>query len=232
MRKHNDESGNTVVMALIVVVGLVIGFAAGRVMSNKSKSTSSTGSSSAVAKPDTATKAADLRSALVTLGVQHMELTDRAVAAALDGSKDASAVGAALYTNGTDIGSAVGSVYGQDAEATFNSVWKLHLDQFVAYAVAGSKGDKAGQDTALKTIHDSYTVPLAQYLAKANPNLPADVLEKLLGEHVGMTAKMIDDHVAGKYTDEAADLKAADSHIVTIFSALAGGIVKQYPDKF
>ncbi|MGC1176471.1 MAG: hypothetical protein WA843_00210 [Candidatus Saccharimonadales bacterium] len=228
MRLRNNESGNIGFVAVAIIIGLVIGFAAARVMdNNKDTNTSSTAS-----VPTSSTKAADLRSNLVTLGVEHMMLTDQAIDGALDNSPNASATAAALYGNGNDIGAAVGSVYGSDAEKTFDSVWKLHLDQFVKYAVADSKSDEAGKKAALDAISIGYTKPLSQYLAKANPNLPEATLESVLGDHVAMTAQMIDDHVAGKYADEAAELKQANQHIAGIFSTLAGGIVKQYPAKF
>ena len=196
---------------------------------NNNKTDSTTKSSTA---PTSVTKAADLRSTLVTLGVEHMTLTNQAIDAALDGSKNADASAAALYANGNDIGAAVGSIYGKDAETTFNSVWKLHLDEFVKYAVAGSKNDEAGKKAALDAISTGYTKPLSQYLAKANPNLPEATLESVLGDHVQMTATMIDDHVAGKYADEQSELKQANQHIEGIFSTLSGAIVKQYPAKF
>lgn len=224
----NNQSGNIGYIAVMLVVGLVIGFAAGRVMNNDKTDTAMTKSSVVSAS----TKAADLRSDLVTLGVVHMQLTNQAVDAALDGSPNAAEVGAALYKNGTDIGTAVGSVYGKDAETTFNSVWKLHLDQFVAYAGAASKGDAAGKQAALDSIDANYTKPLAAYLAKANPKLPEKTLYSLLGDHVTQTAGIIDDHVAKDYAKENMDLTAANKHIEGIFSALAGGIVAQYPEKF
>lgn len=169
---------------------------------------------------------------LVTLGLQHMTLTDQAVDATLDGNKDASAFDAALYANGNTIGATVGSVYGSSAQATFDSVWKLHLDQFVNYAVADSQGNAAGKQAALDAIQTGYTVPLAQYLAKANPNLPESTLQTLLSQHVAMTAQIIDDHVQGNYTKEASDLNSADQMMTKIFSTLAGAIAKQYPSKF
>ncbi|HVX23896.1 MAG TPA: hypothetical protein VG992_00940 [Candidatus Saccharimonadales bacterium] len=224
MKKIHNESGNIGLIALALVAGLVIAFAGTKAADNHKLNDAK--------KPTSTTAAADLRSSLVTLGVQHMDLTDQAVDAALDGSSNAAATGAALYANGNDIGAAVGSVYGKSAETTFDSVWKLHLDEFVKYAVADAKGDGASKAAALKAIATGYTKPLSAYLAKANPNLPEATLEKVLGEHVGMTAQMIDDHVQGKYADEAAELKQADQHIATIFSTLAGGIVQQYPDKF
>lgn len=224
MKVSKNEQGNIALAAVAVVVGLVVGFAVARVADNnktdttKASTTTSTGISQ---------KASDLRANLVTLGLEHMTLTNAAVDAALDGSKTADASGAALYANGNEIGAAVGSVYGADAEKTFDTVWKLHLDEFVKYAVASSKGDDAGKKAALTAIDTGYTKPLSAYLAKANPNLPEATLNTVLGDHVQMTATMIDDHVAGKYADEYSQLKAANQHIEGIFSTLAGAIAKQ-----
>jgi hypothetical protein len=225
------ESGNGSKIAL-AVIGLVVGVGIGFGVTKASDTNSTSTSTSSSAVVTASTKAADLRSSLVTLGVEHMTYTDQAVSAALDGTKNAAAVGAALYANGTTIGAAVGSVYGKDAETTFNTVWKLHLDDFVKYAVAGSKGDTAGQKAALADIDANYTKPLAQYLAKANPNLPESALEGALRDHVDMTAKMIDFHIAGDYKSEATELDMANKHIEGLFSTLADGIVKQFPDKF
>lgn len=222
-RKYQDGSTEVVVTLVIaLVVGVIGGYLVGNHMHTKNASVA----------PTSATKAADLRANLVTLGVQHMNLVDQAVNAALDGDKDASAVAGVLYQNGNDIGAAVGSVYGKDAETTFDGVWKLHLDQFVNYAVADSKGDANGKQAALDAISNGYTKPLAQYLAKANPNLPEATLESALAEHVKMTAQIIDEHVQGNYQAEANDLRMADQHIAGIFSTLTEGIVKQYPAKF
>lgn len=228
MKVTKDEKGNVGLIAIMLIVGLIIGFAVGRVMdSNK---TSNNTSSSTASAPST--KASDLRANLVTLGLEHMLLTDSAVDQTLDGAPGASATATELYQNGNDIGAAVGSVYGKSAETTFDSVWKLHLDQFVAYAVADSKGDANGKQAALASIDANYTHPLAAYLAKANPKLPENTLYSLLADHVTQTAQIIDDHVNKDYTKENTDLVAANKHIEGIFSALAGGIVAQFPDKF
>jgi hypothetical protein len=211
-----------------LVVGLVIGFAVTLAIEHSHYKTKL----SAASTPNASTAAATLRANLVTLGVEHMTLTDQAVDAALDGSPDATATGAALYANGNDIGTAVGSVYGPSAQKTFDAVWKLHLDQFVDYAVADKEGNKGAMQTALNTIQTQYTIPLSQYLAKANPNISESALQTALSDHVAMTATIIDDHVQGNYTAEASELTMANSHIADLFSSLAGAIVKQYPSKF
>ncbi len=227
MKMYKDQSGHVAMIAVVVVALAVIGLVAVKVL-NKGKTDSSANAASSL---NTA-KASDLRADLVTLGIEHMTLTQSAVAQTLDGSKGATAAATALYANGNDIGAAVGSVYGKEAETTFDSVWKLHLDEFVKYAVASSKGDDAGKKAALDAISTGYTKPLSQYLAKANPNLPEATLESVLGDHVTMTAAMIDDHVKGDYTAEQTELKGANKHLEGVFSTLSGAIVKQYPDKF
>jgi len=226
---QDSTTHNRTVSIAVAVVMLVVGGLAGFGIT---KAADNNKNDQMVAAPTSATKAADLRSDLVTLGLEHMTLTAQAVDATLDGSADATAYASALYANGTDIGAAVGSVYGKDAENTFNTVWKLHLDQFVAYAGASAKGDDAAKQAALDTIDSQYTKPLAQYLAKANPNLPEQALEGALRDHVAMTAKMIDDHVNKDYAAEASELNMANKHMEGIFSTLAGAIVKQYPSKF
>jgi len=226
----------TTTAVVAVVIGLLVGGGAGYAISsaNQDESKDSMSMEQGVSEgtPNTATKAADLRSTLVALGVEHMDLTYTAVASALQATKSADADGAALYKNGTDIGAAVGSIYGKDAETTFNTVWKLHLDEFVNYAVASAGKDEAGKKKALDSIDKNYTKPLAAYLAKANPNLPEDVLYSGLKTHVDMTAVMIDAEAAGDFEKATAQRDKAVDHLEGLFSTLAGGIVKQFPDKF
>jgi uncharacterized membrane-anchored protein YhcB (DUF1043 family) len=226
MKVINNESGNVAIIVVGLIVGLVIGFTIGRVMNDNKKTTAMSSTTGITASAEA------LNNNLVTLGIDHMTLTDQAIDATLDGNKDATAFDTALYANGNTIGAAVGSVYGSSAQTTFDSVWKLHLDQFVNYAVADSKNDAAGKTAALNAIQTGYTVPLAQYLAKANPNISESALQTELTDHVTMTAQMIDDHVQGNYTAEASELNMANSHITTLFSGLANAIVKQYPSKF
>jgi hypothetical protein len=225
---QSDKGHSAVVIGIVtLVIGGLVGFGIAKASNTNTSSSTNMSSMSA-----TSSKASDLRATLVTMGVNHMNYTDQAVDAALDGSPNATAADNLLNQNGKDIGAAVGSVYGKDAETTFDKVWQLHLDDFVKYAVAGSKSDSAGKQAALADIQTNYTKPLAQYLAKANPNLPEATLEAGLGMHVDMTAKMIDAHNAKDYTGEASQLAAANKDIADLFSTLAGGIVKQFPSKF
>ena len=227
LHKSTQGAASVLVSVALLVVGLALGFGVAKASNNND--TTKTGSTTVATS---ATKAADLRANLVTLGVEHMDLTDAAVSAKLDGAPNAKEVGADLYSNGDKIGAAVGSIYGKDAQNTFDTVWKLHLDDFVKYAVASKGGDAAGQAAALKDIDTNYTHPLSAFLAKANPNLPEATLYSVLSDHVAQTAQMIDDHVKGDYTAEAAKRDEGAQHLNGVFSTLASGIVKQYPSKF
>jgi hypothetical protein len=220
--KSQTGSASTIGIAVVVVILVVT---AGALIIHKDTKSTTTSTGITVSEET-------LNNNLVTLGLEHMTLTDQAIDAALDGSPDATALATALYANGNSIGQAVGSVYGTSAQTTFDSVWKLHLDQFVAYAEADAKGDSTAKQTALNTINSQYTVPLAQFLAKANPNLPESTLQTLLSQHVAMTAQIIDDHVQGNYTQEQTDMGQANQMMTKIFSTLASAIAKQYPSKF
>ena len=223
----SSSSSKAMVSGVIaLIVGLVIGLGIVKYADrNKVAPTAAVAATSD-------TKAADLRTNLVTLGVSHMYLTDQAVDAALDGNADATALKTQLVANGTDISAAIGSVYGQPAQDAFQKLWNIHLGDFVNYAVAGKQGNAAAKAAALADIDANYTKPISQLIAGANPNLPEATLETAFRDHVTMTAAVIDDHNAGNYTQENTDMQAAVDHIKGLMSTLAGGIVKQYPSKF
>lgn len=227
MNEGAKKMGSIITIAALVI-GLGVGFGVGK-MNNDS--TNSSSSHSAMASADT-TKASDLRADLVMLGTEHMDLTYAAVAAALDGSPNAEAAKADLIKNGTDISGAVGSVYGKDAQTKFQDIWNLHLTEFVNYAVAAKGGDEAGKAKAMESIKTGYTQPISALLAGANPNLLQKDLEAGFGEHIDMTAQMIENHVKGDYEAEATLRGESADHLKGLMSVLAGAIVKQYPDKF
>jgi hypothetical protein len=230
MQDQPNSSSKSSMVAIAAVVALIIGLAAGIGTIKYSDRNKVDPAPAVVASSDT--KAADLRSALVSLGVAHMYLTDQAVDSALDGNANATAVKTQLIANGTSISAAVGSVYGQPAQDAFQKLWNIHLVDFVNYAVAGKKGDAAGKAAALADIDANYTKPIAALLSGANPNLPEATVETAFRDHVTMTAQVIDDHNAGKYDTENADMVAAVTHIQGLMSTLSGAIVKQYPAKF
>lgn len=226
MTKSNQTGavGAGIIVVVALAVGLAVGFGVGHANANNNSNQTST--------PSASTKAADLQANLVSLGVQHQELAQNAVDAALDSNVDADALKAQLIQNGKNISDAVGSIYGQAAGQKFNDIWNVHLNDFVKYAVASKSGDEAGKQAALQDIDTNYTKPIAKLLSGANPNLPEQTVESAFHEHIDMTAQAIDDHVRGDYAAEQTLTAQSSDHIKMLMSTLAGAIVKQYPNKF
>ena len=226
-----ESHGNKAVAAIVTLaIGLAVGGGVGYAVADMNKNDAN--HSEMASATVTSDKASDLRATLVSFGTEHMDLTYGAVSSALQGSKSASADQADLVQNGKDIAAAIGGVYGEEAQTTFENVWTLHLTEFVNYAVAASKDDDAGKTKALETIDAEYTKPLAAYLAKANPNLPEDTLYAGLKEHVDMTAVMIDAQAAGNYAEATKQRDMGVMHLEGLMTTLANGIVKQFPEKF
>ncbi len=223
MNESNKSSAVTTAV-VVGVLGLVVGFGGAKLATHKT--------TTAAATPTSATKSADLRSNLVTLGVEHMDLSDLAIDQALDGAPGAAAAKADLINNGHEIGAAIGSVYGTAAQTSFDKIWDNHLTDFVNYAVADKTGDATAKAAAVADLTNNYIPSLATLLSGANPNLPKATVEQLLSDHVTGTAQMVDAHVSGNYTQEAQLREAGANHMEGIMSDIAGAIVKQNPSKF
>lgn len=181
--------------------------------------------------PKTDTKAAELRVLLNALERQHVDLAAAATRAGFDGRDEFAAVAGALEKNSVDLSKAVGSVYGSDAEKKFLEIWKSHIGFFVDYTVAAKKGDKDGMDKAVQNL-GGYMDGIADFLSKANPNLPREAVKTLVGEHVTLLKGAVDAYGAKNYEKSYNEQVKAYNQIGTIADTLAGAIVKQFPDKF
>jgi hypothetical protein len=181
----------------------------------------------------TDTGAATLRQVLTSGLQQHEYLAGIAIYAAVNTGLTSPVTKAAVSTldaNTIDLGKAIGSVYGSDAEKAFLPLWRKHIGFFVDYAVGGVKGDKAMQ-AAAKSGLDGYRGDFGAFLASANPNLTKDAIADALVPHVDSTFDAIDSVVAkdGKGFDK---LKIASGKLPELASTLAGAIAKQKPDMF
>jgi hypothetical protein len=235
----NTNSSKGMMVAIVGVIAALIGLTVGYMVagSMKSPETAMTEpaesmmqkSDSTVATTDT--KAADLRVLLNALERQHVDLASAAVRNGFDGDPDFKASADALDANSVEISKAVGSVYGPEAEEKFLEIWRSHIGFFVDYTVAAKKGDKAGMDKAVANL-GGYVDAISDLLSGANPNLPREAVAQLVGEHVGLLKGAVDAYGAGDYAGSYAKQAEANTQVGTIADALAGAIVKQYPEKF
>jgi hypothetical protein len=181
---------------------------------------------------DSMNKGVDLRVALNQLLQEHLYLASDATAAALDGRADEfAAAGDALNTNGTDLGGAIGSLYGAEAKDQFNQIWSAHNGFFVDYTTGVAKKDQAMQDQAVKDLTTIYLPQFVDFLAGAT-DLPKDALTDLVKEHVLTTKAVVDAQAKGDWKAAAAADRMAGQHMEMLGDPLAKAIVAKLPAKF
>jgi hypothetical protein len=181
---------------------------------------------------DAGAASVDFRAALNGLLQEHMYLATFATGAALGGRMDEfAAAGAALNQNGTDIGGALGGLYGEEAETEFNRIWSAHNGFFVDYTVGVATDDEAKRDAAVESLTGTYVPEFAKFLAGAT-GLPEATLAELTAAHVVMTKQVVDAQGAGQ-VGEAADLdREGAHHMREIGDPLSAAIVGKLPEKF
>ena len=181
---------------------------------------------------DASNAGVDLRVALDQLLQEHLYLASFATDAAIGGRSDEfAAAGAALNTNGTDLGAAIGSLYGTEAEDSFNQIWSAHNGFFVDYTTGVATDDQAMMDKAVEDLTTVYLPDFAEFLAGAT-DLPQDALEGLIQDHVLTTKAIVDAQGAGDIAAAAAADREAAMHMRMIGDPLAAAIVAKLPDQF
>ena len=187
--------------------------------------------------PDTFTgeavnKGVDLRVGLNQLLQEHLYLASFATGAALGGRSDEfAAAGTALNTNGTDIGAAIGSLYGANAKDAFNAIWSAHNGFFVDYTTGVATHDQAKMDKAVSDLTTIYLPQFVDFLAGAT-DLPKDALTQLTQEHILTTKAIVDAQATMDWTAVAAADRVAGQHMEMIADPLAKAIVAKLPDLF
>ncbi len=231
MDRSNDNKGSSMMIAVVLILGLLIGGGIGYAKGNSKDGNDKAVKSSSVSSQSTDTKAAGLRVVLNNLEAQHVDLASAATRAGFDGSPMFEASAGALDQNSIALSKAIGSVYGADAEAKFLEIWRSHITFFVNYTVAAKKGDTAGMDKAVSDLN-GYVSAISDLLGGAT-GLPKEAVASLVTEHVGLLKSAVDKHGAGDFAGSYAAQQAARDQITTkIADTLAGAIVKQNPSKF
>jgi hypothetical protein len=181
---------------------------------------------------DPDTSAVGFRVALNQLLQEHLYLATFATDAALEErpAETPAALGR-LNTNGTDIGGAIGSLFGEDAADTFNQIWSAHNGFFVDYTTGVATKDQAKQDKAVEDLTTIYVPQFASFLAGAT-GLPEDVLTDLITDHVVQTKAVVDAQAGDDAEAAAAADQQAAQHMQMIGDPLAAAIVAALPESF
>ena len=175
---------------------------------------------------DITSAAANLRTDLNYLLGEHQILAFKATGAALGGrSEQFAAYGALLNTNGTDLGAAIGSIYGQEAQDEWNRIWSAHNGFFVDYTTGVTTGDQAMADQAVSDLTTIYVPEFSAFLAGAT-GLPEDAVTDLVTQHVLHTKEVVDAQAAGDFAGAYAGIREAYLHISEIGDALSPAIAE------
>ena len=175
---------------------------------------------------DITSDAANLRTDLDYLLGEHLILAAKATGAALDGRTDQfGAYGGLLNTNGTDLGAAIGAIYGAEAEDEWNRIWSAHNGFFVDYTTGVATDDMALPDGAVEDLTTIYVPEFSAFLAGAT-GLPEDAVAGLVTDHVLQTKAVVDAQAAGDWEAAYEAIRAAYAHMQMIGDALAPAIAE------
>jgi hypothetical protein len=175
---------------------------------------------------------ATLRVGLNNLGSEHVYLAGLAFDSALGGRTEEFNVAAMTTDQNTqDLGAAIGSVYGTDAQAKFLALWRAHIGFFVDYAMGAAAGDQEKKQKARSDL-DGYRNDIDAFLTGANPNLPKGAVAQLFAAHVVHLTTVVDDIVGGDLPGAYDMLHMAAHQTQEIMDPLSGAIVTQFPEKF
>lgn len=181
---------------------------------------------------DAGNKAVDLRVNLDQALQEHLYLTTLATGAAIAGrTGEFGAASAAVNSNGADIGSTLGSLYGQEAQARFNGIWSSHIGFFIDYVTAVAANEEGGKQLALNKLATVYVAQFSDFIATA-AGILRDTVASLTAGHVATTAAVVDAQGARDAPATGARERIAAQHLMMLGDPLAEAIVARFPDRF
>jgi hypothetical protein len=143
-------------------------------------------------------------------------------------SKDAEAE---VIANAKALAGTIAPFYGQSASDSLLNLLGGHWGAVRDYNTATLAKSKAGQDKAVAILNNNAR-DIAKFLSGANPNLPEDAVFNLLLGHGGHHVAQIKQTASNDFRDEAATWHAMRKHMLVISDAIAGALVKQFPERF
>lgn len=162
-----------------------------------------------------------LQTALSRLLAEHMGVMVQAMRATHDRSPDATAAGAAVNANTSDLGAAVGALYGEEASRQFLAIWAEHVEALLGFAGAS---DQAGRDQ-LRQDGADYAPQLARFLAGATEErLPAIDLAAALTVHDDHLRRQLDAYAQGDLDEAQAQAEQGYAHMFALSQTLADAV--------
>jgi hypothetical protein len=175
---------------------------------------------------------ADTKAAMRDLWIGHIFWVRNVVDARFEGDEPAAkAAEQQVVANAKAIAGSIERFYGAAASEKLFGLLAGHWGAISDYLDATRADSKSDQDGAFQQLVDNAN-EIAHFLGGANPHLPVDTLRSLLTAHGSHHVQQIQQFDAGQFEQEAETWTLMKDHMYVIADALAGGIAKQFPDKF
>ncbi|MDB5180732.1 MAG: hypothetical protein JWO54_492 [Candidatus Saccharibacteria bacterium] len=225
MESNTSKAGIIVAAIVALAIGAFGGYMIGNNMNDMNTNESSSNQQSV--------KQADLRVALNNALREHVtsslvvtrNIVDNAPTAKIEGAK------AAQTANAVAIATAVGDIYGEDAQTAITTPFVEHIAQSNNYAQAVANGDTMAQATSLSALRAELR-KVATVFNSVIPSVPTDTLYDALSAHEDLLNQAAVEYKAGNF-EKAYNLE--NEALVQISGgaeALTTGIVKSKPDMF
>jgi len=225
------ESKTSKLVAIVaVLVALGLGLFGGYMIGNNMDDMDTNESAATTSQ---STKQADLRVAMNNMLREHVtsslvvtrNIVDGASQQKIDGAK------AAQTANAVAIATAVGSIYGKDAQDAITAPFVEHIAQSNNYAQAVADGDTMAQATALTALRAELR-KVATVFNSVIPSLPTDTLYEALSAHEDLLNQAAVEYKAGNFEKAYEIENEALVQISGGAEAISGGIVESKPDMF
>jgi len=175
--------------------------------------------------------ALDLRITLDRILGENTYLAAAATRARLTDAGDFDAAVSALEENSADLADQIAEIYGSDAGAAFDSLWRSHTDFYLDYVEAVASGSTDAQTEALDGLRADES-DFSAFLAEANPLLDADELEALLATHTEHLVAQVTAWQDEDYASAYDTLHEAYAQTEAVAAGLGGAIADQFPQRF
>lgn len=186
----------------------------------------------AAAEPTAKTPASDLRATLDQLLSEHFVLAVSSMTKSYDGTEDAEEVTEALDQNAADMTPAIASVYGDEAAAQFEDIFRGHNDYSADFVKAATEDDAELRKDAEAEV-DEFVEEFSTFLDTATEgNLPKEAAADVLEVHEDQVLTTFDEYTEGNYEEAYTTFREGHKHMFAISKALSSAIVTQMPDKF
>ena len=175
--------------------------------------------------------ATELNLKLQSLLKEHVNLSLDVLRNAYNGRSDFDESEAALDKNTVELAETIGSVYGSDAQAEFQKIWRDHIGFFAQHTTGLATNDQELIDLWKENL-EQYSQDIADFFSWAIPLVMRDTIVSGSSEHARLLLESMEAYDRANY-DRAYELQIeADTQIEWVANLLSKWIVDQYPNNF